>query len=129
MERAGGRPDGRRGMSDLPASGMLFQPRGQRNGHSDVVGGAVIAATDELHQQIDWWSNVLGLTGSPFDSYLTLRGVRTLHTRIRAHQENAQAIVEAVGGHPAVETVHYPGLTDHPGHRIAASQQSGSAPC
>jgi hypothetical protein len=64
MERAGGRPDGRRGMSDLPASGMLFQPRGQRNGHSDVVGGAVIAATDELHEQIDWWSNVWGSPGA-----------------------------------------------------------------
>jgi len=95
------------------------------NGHSDVVGGAVIAASEELHQQIDWWSNVLGLTGSPFDSYLTVRGVRTLHTRIRAHQENAHAVVEAVVGHPAVATVHHPGLKDHPGHRIAVRQQGG----
>ena len=95
------------------------------NGHSDVVGGAVIAATTELYTQINWWSNVLGLTGSPFDSYLTVRGVRTLHTRIRAHQENTAAIVAAVCGHPALTTVHYPGLPDHPGHHIAARQQDG----
>lgn len=95
------------------------------NGHSDVVGGAVIAATDELHEQISWWSNVLGLTGSPFDSYLTVRGLRTLHTRIRAHQENAESLVNAVVSHPAVAAVHYPGLVTHPGHEIAARQQDG----
>lgn len=95
------------------------------NGHSDVVGGAVIAATDELHEQISWWSNVLGLTGSPFDSYLTVRGLRTLHTRMRAHQENAEALVDAVVAHPAVAAVHYPGLITHPGHEIAARQQDG----
>jgi cystathionine gamma-synthase len=95
------------------------------NGHSDVVGGAVISRTDELHEQISFWSNVLGLTGSPFDSYLTVRGLRTLHTRIRAHQENTTAVVEAIAGHPAVAAVYYPGLTTHPGHQIAARQQQG----
>ena len=92
------------------------------NGHSDVVGGAVIAATPELHEEFAYWANVLGITGSPFDSYLTLRGLRTLHTRLRAHQENAEALVETLVGHPAVEAVHYPGLPDHPGHEIAARQ-------
>lgn len=95
------------------------------NGHSDVVGGAVVARTSELAEQIAYWSNVLGLSGSPFDSYLTVRGLRTLHTRIRAHQENATAIVDAIAAHPAVRTVYYPGLISHPGHAIAARQQDG----
>ena len=95
------------------------------NGHSDVVGGAVIARTPELHEEFDYWANVLGISGSPFDSYLTLRGLRTLHTRLRAHQENAQALVDLLVDHPAVAAVHYPGLPDHPGHEIAARQQDG----
>ncbi|MDQ6657825.1 MAG: cystathionine gamma-synthase [Actinomycetota bacterium] len=95
------------------------------NGHSDVVGGAVIAATPELHEHISWWANVLGLTGSPFDSYLTVRGLRTLHTRLGAHQENTTAVIDAIAAHPAMSTLHYPGLADHPGHEIAARQQDG----
>lgn len=95
------------------------------NGHSDVVGGAVIAREAELHQQLAWWANALGLTGSPFDSYLTLRGLRTLDARIRVHQQNTQAIVELLAGHPAVAKVYYPGLVTHPGHALAAGQQKG----
>jgi len=95
------------------------------NGHSDVVGGAVVARDPELHQQLTWWANCLGLTGSPFDSFLTLRGLRTLDARMRVHQENAAAIVGLLDGHPAVEKVYFPGLASHPGHAIAASQQSG----
>lgn len=96
------------------------------NGHSDVVGGAVIARTAELHQAFSHWANVLGITGSPFDSYLTLRGIRTLHTRLRAHQEHAEALVDlCVDRQPVVAAVHYPGLSDHPGHAIAARQQDG----
>lgn len=93
------------------------------NGHSDVVGGAVIAANAELHQQLQWWANALGLTGSPFDSFLTLRGLRTLEPRLRAHCENAEAIAEALDRHPAVSCVHYPGLSSHPGHALAQRQQ------
>lgn len=95
------------------------------NGHSDVVGGAVIARDPAVHEQFAWWGNALGLTGAPFDSFLTMRGLRTLDVRLRAHQENAQAIVERLDGHPAVAKVHYPGLADHPGHAIAARQQHG----
>lgn len=95
------------------------------NGHSDVVGGAVVAATPELHEKLAWWANVLGLTGAPFDAYLTLRGLRTLHTRMRAHEENAQAVAELVASHPAVSRALYPGLVEHPGHALAASQQDG----
>ncbi|MBN7136127.1 O-succinylhomoserine (thiol)-lyase [Lysobacter enzymogenes] len=95
------------------------------NGHSDVVGGAVVAKSAEHHQQLIWWANALGLTGSPFDAFLTLRGLRTLDARLRVHQENTQAIAELLDAHPAVRVVHYPGLASHPGHALAARQQKG----
>jgi cystathionine gamma-synthase len=95
------------------------------NGHSDVVGGAVIAGTEELAGEIDWWANCLGLTGAPFDSYLTLRGVRTLHARLRVHEENAVTIATLLDHHPAVSRVFDPGLPDHPGHELARRQQKG----
>jgi len=65
------------------------------NGHSDVVGGAVIAASPELAKDLAWWANAIGVTGSPFDSFLTLRGVRTLHARMKVHAENTRAVVDA----------------------------------
>jgi cystathionine gamma-synthase len=95
------------------------------NGHSDVVGGAVVARDPSLVEELAWWANVIGVTGAPFDSYLTLRGVRTLHPRIRAHLENAAAVVDLLSRHPAVARVHYPGLPEHPGHAVAARQQAG----
>ena len=95
------------------------------NGHSDVVGGAVVAKDPELGELLHWWSNTLGLTGSAFDSYLTLRGLRTLAVRIREHQHNAQEIVELLNASDVVAKVYYPGLKDHPGHEIAAKQQQG----
>jgi cystathionine gamma-synthase len=95
------------------------------NGHSDVVGGVVIAATPELHEQVKWWGNCIGVTGAPFDSFLTLRGLRTLHARMRAHGENAQRIAEALARHPAVAKVYFPGLPGHPGHATARAQQQG----
>jgi cystathionine gamma-synthase len=95
------------------------------NGHSDVVGGAVIAADPAVNEELKWWANCLGITGAPFDSYLTLRGVRTLHSRIRDHLASTQAVVAALCAHPAVKKVYYPGLPDHPGHELARAQQSG----
>ena len=95
------------------------------NGHSDVVAGAVIAATDEDAEQLAWWANVIGTPGSPFDSYLTMRGVRSLASRMRTHQENAAAVVDAVRTHEAVASVYSPGLADHPGQQIIARQQDG----
>jgi cystathionine gamma-synthase len=95
------------------------------NGHSDVVGGAVVARESHMAEELAWWANVIGVTGAPFDSYLTLRGLRTLHPRLRAHQENAAAVVDLLTTHPAVARVHYPGLSGHPGHEIACRQQSG----
>lgn len=95
------------------------------NGHSDVVGGAVIAADAGLHEKIAWWANALGLTGSPFDSFLTLRGLRTLDARLRVHQENATELANLLAAHPGVSAVHFPGLASHPGHALAARQQRG----
>lgn len=95
------------------------------NGHSDVVGGCLIAKDPEIGEQIAWWSNCIGVTGAPFDSYLTLRGIRTLVPRIRQHEENAKKIVELLVAHPKVTKVHYPGLTDHPSHELAKRQQHG----
>lgn len=94
------------------------------NGHSDVVGGAVIAKTAELYDRLKYWANCLGLTGSPFDSYLTLRGLRTLKARLALHLVNTKAIVQVLSAHAAVQKVYYPGLKDHPGHAIAVKQQS-----
>jgi cystathionine gamma-synthase len=95
------------------------------NGHSDVVGGAVVSATRELAESLDWWGNCLGVTGAPFDSYLTLRGIRTLHPRMRQHEENANLLAEVLHEHPAVERVYYPGLKSDPGHALARRQQKG----
>lgn len=95
------------------------------NGHSDVVGGAVLARDPALVEELTWWANCLGLTGSPFDSFQTLRGLRTLNVRYRQHQENAGAIAAALDAHELVCRVHYPGLESHPGHALAARQQQG----
>ncbi|HEY0800137.1 MAG TPA: cystathionine gamma-synthase [Steroidobacteraceae bacterium] len=95
------------------------------NGHSDVVGGAVISASEELHRNLAWWANAIGVTGAPFDSFLTLRGVRSLHARMRVHAENTAYVVQFLTEHPAVTRVYYPGLADNPGHEIARRQQSG----
>jgi len=93
------------------------------NGHSDVVGGAVIARDAALGDELAWWANCLGITGAPFDSYLTLRGIRTLHARVTQHVANTTAVVDALLGHEGVARVYYPGLPTHPGHEIAAEQQ------
>ncbi len=95
------------------------------NGHSDMVGGAVVAANEELHEQMQWWANALGLTGSPFDSFLTMRGIRTLHARMQQHEKNASTLAEVIGEHEAVSRVFYPGLKTHRGHEIAMRQQLG----
>ena len=95
------------------------------NGHSDVVGGVAIASDKNLAEDLAWWGNCLGLTGAPFDSFLTLRGLRTLHARLRLHEENALAVVHELKNHPLVEKIYHPSLSDHQGHEIAKRQQSG----
>jgi len=95
------------------------------NGHSDVVGGAIIAATEELAETVAWWANCIGATGAPFDSFLTLRGIRTLNVRMRQHEETASLLARVLDEQELVTQVYYPGLETHPGHEIARRQQSG----
>ena len=95
------------------------------NGHSDVVGGAVIAATTERHAELAWWANATGVTGSAFDSFLVLRGLRTLHARMAIHEANAGALAAWLEGQRGVRRLLYPGLRSHPGHALAQVQQRG----
>ncbi len=95
------------------------------NGHSDVVAGAVISKDLNVATELAWWANCLGITGAPFDAFLTLRGLRTLPLRMKQHQANAEAVVEVLKDHPAVAKVNYPGLEDHPQHELAKRQQKG----
>lgn len=94
------------------------------NGHSDVVGGVLVAKEQALGEELAWWANCIGITGSPFDSYLALRGLKTLPLRMKQHQENANAVAEFLNHHPAVDAVYFPGLDNHPNHSIAKKQQS-----
>ncbi|HEV7837018.1 MAG TPA: cystathionine gamma-synthase [Gemmatimonadaceae bacterium] len=110
---------------ELGADLVIHSTTKYLNGHSDVVGGAVVASDSALVQELAWWANCLGITGAPFDSFLTLRGVRTLHARMRVHCENAARVADLLANHSAVKRVYYPGLASHPGHSIAASQQDG----
>lgn len=95
------------------------------NGHSDVIGGAVVAAEAARGEDLANWANTIGVTGSPLDAYLTLRGVRTLFVRVEAQQRSAATLASFLEAHPAVARVHYPGLPSHPGHALARAQQSG----
>lgn len=93
------------------------------NGHSDVVGGAVIAKDEQLFEQAAWWANCIGITGSPFDSFLTTRGIRTLGVRVKQHLENTKHIVRFLTESPLIKGVYYPGLESHPTYEIAKRQQ------
>lgn len=95
------------------------------NGHSDVVGGAVITATAGDAEILSEWAKITGVAGSPFDSYLTLRGIRTLFPRMEQQQANAARIAVFLSEQAQVSAVHYPGLESHPGHIVAKSQQAG----
>jgi cystathionine gamma-synthase len=95
------------------------------NGHSDVVGGAVVARSADLVEQLQWWANCTGVIGAPFDSYLTLRGLRTLYARMTVHAENSSRVANLLALHPAVKRVFYPGLPSHPQHVLAQRQQRG----
>jgi cystathionine gamma-synthase len=95
------------------------------NGHSDVISGAVVAATPEDATQLAWWANALGMTGTAFDSFLVLRGLRTLHARMAIHEQNANELASWLKTQPGVGRVLYPGLVDHPQHATARAQQNG----
>ena len=95
------------------------------NGHSDVVVGAVVARDPQLLEELSWWANCVGSSASPWDCNQTLRGLRTLHARMRCHEENTRAVIEVLANHAAVHRVHYPGLRSHPDHLLAQAQQTG----
>ena len=95
------------------------------NGHSDVVGGALIAADTAVADELAWWANCIGATGAPFDSFMTLRGLRTLGVRIRQHEASAGFIAQLLTEQDGVGKVNYPGLKSHVGHALAAKQQTG----
>jgi cystathionine beta-lyase/cystathionine gamma-synthase len=95
------------------------------NGHSDSVGGAVISNSDELGEKIGFLQNAVGAILSPFDSWLVLRGVKTLAVRMKRHEENGMAMANYLAHHPKVKKVYYPGLADHPQHELAKRQMNG----
>ena len=94
-------------------------------GHSDVVGGALVTSDEQIAEDAAYLRNATGGVPGPFDSWLTLRGIRTLAVRMDRHGENAMRVAEMLAGHPAVAEVFYPGLPSHPGHDVAAKQMSG----
>jgi len=94
-------------------------------GHSDLIAGLVVTADPELGQKVKFLQNASGAILAPFDSWLLIRGIETLHLRVRQHSASAKAVAAFLEQHPAVDKVHYPGLATHPGHAIAASQSKG----
>ncbi len=95
------------------------------NGHSDVIGGVIITKSEQHAEDLGWWGNCIGATGTPFDSYMTLRGIRTLGARMKVHEENAQVVLNYLIQQSKVGKIYHPSLKDHPGHEIAKKQQSG----
>jgi cystathionine gamma-lyase len=95
------------------------------NGHSDVIGGALVTDNEEVYQAIKFYQNAAGAVPAPFDAWLTLRGIKTLAVRMRQHEENALAVARFLSEHPRVEKVYYPGLPAHPGYELAKRQMSG----
>ncbi|MGI9062041.1 MAG: cystathionine gamma-synthase [Ktedonobacteraceae bacterium] len=95
------------------------------NGHSDVIGGVIVTNNDDVYQSIKFYENAAGGVPAPFDSWLTLRGIKTLAVRMRQHEENARAIAHFLSEHPRVEKVYYPGLVTHPDHELAKRQMRG----
>ncbi|MEZ6196364.1 MAG: cystathionine gamma-synthase [Planctomycetota bacterium] len=110
---------------DLGADIVMHSTTKYLGGHSDVVGGALITRDDALGERIAFSQNSMGGTPGPFDSWLTLRGMRTLGVRMQRHEENAARIARHLVAHPRVERVYYPGLPDHPGHAVQAGQTEG----
>jgi cystathionine gamma-lyase len=95
------------------------------NGHSDMVGGVVVTATEELAERLAFLQNAAGAIAGPFDAFLALRGIKTLALRMERHGHNAAAIADWLERHPKVEKVHYPGLASHPQHALARRQMRG----
>ncbi|HBH7871330.1 TPA: O-succinylhomoserine (thiol)-lyase [Vibrio parahaemolyticus] len=110
---------------ELGADFVIHSTTKYINGHSDVIGGVVITKTEAHAEELAWWGNCIGATGTPFDSYMTLRGIRTLCARMRVHEESSQHVLNYLQQQALVAKIYHPSLPDHPGHEIAKKQQSG----
>jgi cystathionine gamma-synthase/cystathionine gamma-lyase len=110
---------------DLGAHIVVHSTTKYINGHSDVIGGAVLTSDEPAYSDIKFYQNAAGAVPSPFDSWLVLRGVKTLAVRMQKHCENALLVAEFLNAHPLVKTVYYPGLPTHPDHELAGRQKSG----
>lgn len=110
---------------DLGADLVFHSTTKYINGHSDVIGGALATNNQEIYETLKFYQNATGAVPGPFDSWLTLRGVKTLAVRMRQHEENARAVARFLAEHPRVEKVYYPGLSSHPDYELAKRQMSG----
>ena len=110
---------------ELGADFVIHSTTKYINGHSDVIGGVIVTKTEQHAEELAWWGNCIGATGTPFDSYMTLRGLRTLGARMRIHEESSQQILHYLLQQDRVGTIYHPSLPQHPGHDIAKKQQSG----
>ncbi|MDR1727088.1 MAG: PLP-dependent aspartate aminotransferase family protein [Acidobacteriota bacterium] len=110
---------------ELGADVVVHSTTKYLNGHSDVVGGAIVAKDAGTVERLQFLANTLGQGASPFDCWLVLRGVKTLVPRMHLHEKNAAAVARFLSGHPGVRKVYYPGLATHPNHAVARRQQSG----
>ncbi len=110
---------------ELGATVVLHSTTKYINGHSDVVGGALVTSDAELCERIPFLQNAIGAVPSPMDCYLTMRGIKTLPVRMRAHVAGATELAKRLASHPGVARVHYPGLSSHPQHELATRQMSG----
>ncbi|MEQ1962942.1 cystathionine gamma-synthase [Xenorhabdus khoisanae] len=110
---------------DLGADLVVHSCTKYLNGHSDLITGAIIAKDPEIAKDLAWWANNIGVTGAAFDSYLLLRGIRTLSARVLLQQNNAAVIADYLQQQPQVKKLYYPALKSHPGHEIAVKQQKG----
>ncbi|MHA2763756.1 O-succinylhomoserine (thiol)-lyase [Vibrio harveyi] len=110
---------------ELGADFVIHSTTKYINGHSDVIGGVVITKSEEHAEELAWWGNCIGATGTPFDSYMTLRGIRTLGARMRVHEESSQQVLAYLQTQSLVAKIYHPSLPEHPGHDIAKKQQSG----
>lgn len=110
---------------ELGADFVIHSTTKYINGHSDVIGGVIVTKTEEHAEELSWWGNCIGATGTPFDSYMTLRGIRTLSARMRVHEESSAHILNFLKDQELVGNIYHPSLPEHPGHDIAKKQQSG----
>ena len=110
---------------DLGADVVIHSSTKYIGGHSDTLGGAIIVNDEEIAEKVAYHQNATGAVLSPFDSYLTMRGLKTLSVRLEQHQKNAFAVADYLSSHPKVKKVIYPGLESHPQHKLAASQTDG----